>query len=77
LFEFHFFGFPDGKGCARDPARAFVYFTKGAVAGDLISMKNLGIVYENGRAGVVDKSMDTAMEWYGRGAHSGHQARVR
>jgi hypothetical protein len=47
VFVVHFLGLPDGKGCARDPARAFVYFTKGAVAGDLISMKNLGIVYES------------------------------
>ena len=63
----------NGKGCVKDAARAFECFTKGALAGDLVSMKNLGIVFENGRVGVVDKSAEAALEWYGRGAFNGHQ----
>ena len=46
--------------------RAFHYFSIGGERGSNVAMKNLGIMHEDGRPGVVPKDKIISIEWYRR-----------
>ena len=45
-------GFRNGRGSARDDARALDYFERGCTGGDLVGCLNVGEFYANGMGGV-------------------------
>jgi TPR repeat protein len=55
---------------AKDGAQAVIWFRKAADGGNLGSMRNLGVMYENGQGGL-PKDAVQAVSWYRKAADAG------
>lgn len=60
-------------GVDKSYERAFHYFSIGGERGSNVAMKNLGIMHEDGRPGVVPKDKVISIDWYGRAAAAGNE----
>ena len=59
-----------GKGVRKDYDKALVYFKRAADRGDILSMRYLGILFEEGGKNI-KKNYQTAMNWYSKAAEKG------
>jgi len=62
--------YTNGRGVAKDEAKAVEWYEKAAEKGDSGAMNNLGNCYRNGYG--VDKDEAKAFEWYDKATEKGH-----
>ncbi len=63
--------FDSGRGVEKNAAQAVKFFTEAALAGNVTAMKNLGVLFEQGRDGVPTDVMQS-MSWHVRAFNGGH-----
>ena len=64
--------YENGKGVAKNPRRAFDYYSQAASAGDDKAQSNLGALYETGNG--VAKNETAAASWYAKSAAQSNEA---
>ena len=62
--------YEQGKGVAKDPAAAAIWYRKAAESGDKVAQHNLGVLYRDGLG--VERNEAEALTWFQKSADQGY-----